>query len=221
MQTPNPTRMRLGALALGISALLFLAFGLFHPVSSLDLSQPDEAARNFGSTTFVLTDSLLIVAFTLLPFAVLTLYAYLANSNVERWRFAALVLLLGAIGPFQAFSGVGTFAFSAASQVYLQGNPGALEVLRALTQGPSVPFGLLGVLLLVLGSISLAVAIWRSGTLPKWAGVLYALGFVLFIGAVSSPASVQKVFRIVDGLLGGIGGVWLAWSIWRKPQGAG
>src|SRR5574341_2487043 len=107
MQTPSPSRIRLGALALGLSALLFLAFGLFHPVSSLDLSQPDASARNFGSSTFVFTDSLLILAFTLLPFAVLTLYAYLANRNVEPWRFAALVLLLAALGPFQAFSGVG------------------------------------------------------------------------------------------------------------------
>ena len=221
MQTPNPTRLRLGALTLGLSALLFLAFQLFHPVSSLDLSKPDDAARTFGSTVFVLTDSLLIVAFTLLPFGVLTLYAYLVNSKVERWIFVAMVLLLAALGPFQAFSGVGAFAFSAASQVYLQGNQGALEVLKALTQGPSVPFGLFGVLLLVVGSIALALAIWRSGTLPKWAGVLYALGFILFIVAVSSPSSVQKIFRIVDGLLGGLGGIWLAWSIWRKPLGAG
>jgi len=216
MNTLNPTRIRWGALALGLSALLFLAFQLFHPVSSLDLSRPDEAARTFGSTVFVLTDSLLIVAFTLLPFGVLTLWAYLANSKAERWMFVAMILLLAALGPFQAFSGVGAFAFSAASQVYLQGNEGALEVLRALTQGPSVPFGLFGVLLLVLGSIALAIAIWRSEMLPKWAGVLYALGFVLFIVAVSSPASAQKLFRVVDGLSGGIGGIWLAWSIWRK-----
>ena len=217
MQSRNRTRLRLGALALGISALLFMAFQLFHPVSSLDLSNPDEAAQTFGSSVFVFTDSLLIVAFTLLPFGILTLYAYLAKSHTERWTFVAMILLLAALGPFQAFTGVGAFAFSAASQVYLQGNQGALDVLAALVQGPSVPFGLFGVLLLVLGSIVLALAIWRSGSLPKWAGVMYALGFLLFIVAVSSPSSVQKVFRIVDGLLGGIGGIWLAWSIWRKP----
>jgi hypothetical protein len=55
----NVTRIKLGAVTLGLSAALFLIFQWFHPVSSLDLSQPDAATRTFASPTFVLTDSLL------------------------------------------------------------------------------------------------------------------------------------------------------------------
>jgi hypothetical protein len=128
----------------------------------------------------------------------------------------ALVLMLLALGPFQAFSGVGAFAFSAASQVYQQGKTDALAVLATLINGPSVPFGMVGVALLVLGALALAVAIWRSGTLPRWAGALFALGFVLFLPAVASPASVQKALRVIDGLASGIGGLWLAWAVWRR-----
>jgi hypothetical protein len=184
-------------------------------VTSLDLSNPEAAASTFASTVFVVTDSLLIVSFTLLPFAIMALYAHLTGTKASGWALAALVLMVAALGPFQVFSGVGAFAFSAASQVYLQGEAGALTVLAALASGPGVAFGLFGILLLVLGSIAMAVAVWRSGSLPKWAGLLYALGFILFIVAVSSPAGVQQAFRIVDGLLVGLGGLGLAWRLWR------
>jgi hypothetical protein len=212
----HSTRLKFGALALSLSALLFLSFQLFHPISSLDLSAPDAATRTFASSTFVLTDSLLIIAFSLLPLGLLTVYAILAGSRGERWGMVALVLMLLALGPFQAFSGVGAFAFSAASQVYQQGKTDALAVLATLINGPSVPFGMVGVALLVLGALALAVAIWRSGTLPRWAGALFALGFVLFLPAVASPASVQKALRVIDSLASGIGGLWLAWAVWRR-----
>src|ERR1700752_2173090 len=206
-------RIRLGAVALCLWALLFLAFQLFHPVSSLDLERdPDGAARTFGSADFVLTDSLLILAFTFLSLGILAVQTRVTDS----WGFAGMVLILAALGPFQAFTSVGAFGFSAASQVYLQGNQEALKVLAAMINGPSVHFGLLGVLMLTIRSIAMAVGIWRSGTLPKWAGVMFALGLSLFIVAVSSPASVQKMLRLVDGILGGVGALWLAWSLWHK-----
>jgi hypothetical protein len=217
MPALNLTRVRFGALALGLSALLFLAFQVFHPVSSLDLSNPEAATRTFGSLAFVLTDSMLIVAFTLLPLALLSVDAALRRNRAERLAFVGLLLVFAALGPFQAFSGVGAFAFSAASQVYQQGKPDALDVLAALVEGPSVAYGLVGVLLLIVGAIVVAVAIWRSGAVHKWAGVLYALSLVLFIAAVSSPTGVQRLLRLIDGKLGGLGGPWLAWSLWRGP----
>lgn len=211
------TRVRYGAIALAVSALLFLAFQLFHPVSSLDLTDAAKAAATFGDPVFVFTDALLIVSYAFLPLGLIAIYGLLADRPGGTWALTGIALLILAIGPFQAFSGVGTFGFSAAAQSILAGNAEAIDVLGRMVQGPSLPFGLTGVGLIIIGAIVLAVAIWRSGALPKWAGVAFAAGLVLFIVAVASPEAVQKGFRIADGLLMGIGGMWLAWALWWRP----
>jgi hypothetical protein len=67
----------------------------------------------------------------------------------------------------------------------------------------------LGLLLLAIGAVRLAFIIWRSGALPKLAGVVFAIGVALFF-----PLFPQTI-RIVDGLLIGIGSIWLAGSLWQ------
>src|SRR5262245_38245531 len=50
---------------------------------------------------------------------------------------------------------------------------------------------------------------WRSGVLPGWGGVVLAAGLVLWLPLLPRPV------RIVDGLMIGVGGIWMAWGIWR------
>jgi ABC-type proline/glycine betaine transport system permease subunit len=73
-----------------------------------------------------------------------------------------------------------------------------------------------GMLLMLVGNVLLGVAVWRSGTLPKWAGALWAAGSalpvlgmlyaLLPIGADATPAIVPVgavllvIRRGVDGL---------------------
>ena len=77
---------------------------------------------------------------------------------------------------------------------------------------------LLHMLLFNLFTISYAVAIWRSGTLPQGAAILL-LGYILLmpvgatLGAVAAAAFTG---------LAAIGACWIAWSIWHRPySGAG
>jgi hypothetical protein len=81
---------------------------------------------------------------------------------------------------------------------------------------------LLFTVLLLVGNGLLGVAIWRSGTLPRWAGVLWAAGavFMLLLGQVvaifftgSTPVTV-----LVGAVLLVISGGWMAWSVLRKPS---
>jgi len=100
----------------------------------------------------------------------------------------------------------------------------------ALADGPTEPRALRGLVLGVTGvglvtpavgvevfampvAIDLARAVWRDGSLPRWAGVSIAVGLSLWLPLL--PRSV----RIVDGFMIGLGGVWLAWGIWRKGMG--
>jgi hypothetical protein len=72
-------------------------------------------------------------------------------------------------------------------------------------------------LLLTLGDILFAIAIWRSGTLPRWAGVIYALGSVI----LSFQPVLPQIGLIIGGLVALIGGAWLAWAIWQQASGSG
>jgi hypothetical protein len=60
-----------------------------------------------------------------------------------------------------------------------------------------------------------AVAVWRSGTLPKWAGVLYApTGLLISILGLMVGAS-----QTLGPLLLIAGGGWIAWTVWLCPHG--
>ena len=69
---------------------------------------------------------------------------------------------------------------------------------------------LLGLLFLTVGAFNVAFAIRRSGELPVWAGFVFAIGLALWLPLLPKP------IRILDGLLIGLGGIPLAWSMWRR-----
>src|SRR5262249_59527710 len=77
----NAARVRLGALALGLSALLLTAFPLVRPFFPLVPLSPLEtlalASPSIVSARWVVAHLLAMVAFVLLPFGMLALYAFL------------------------------------------------------------------------------------------------------------------------------------------------
>jgi hypothetical protein len=88
-------------------------------------------------------------------------------------------------------------------------------------------FGLTGLLFFLLafvGNILLGVAVWRSGTLPRWAGVLWAAANVLMylslvygstIGPASTPVTVPLGAVVVA-----ISGAWMALSALSRLSAA-
>ena len=89
------------------------------------------------------------------------------------------------------------------------------DTVQALT-------GLGYVLLGFVGNILLGVAVWRSGTLPRWAGALWAAAHVLMyvgqgyaetVGAKSTPPTV-----LVGAVPVVISGAWIAYSVLRGPS---
>ncbi len=77
--------------------------------------------------------------------------------------------------------------------------------------GPGIFLFGSGLLLLGIGGVLAAAAVWRSGTLPRWSGVPFALGFALYIPQFfGSPA-----IRVAHGLLVTAGCLWLAVVMWR------
>ena len=221
MPVPISTRIRLGALALGLSALLFMAFPLVRPFFRLDPPSPDKtlaaASSVITSAPWVLAHLMVTLGFVLLLYGMLALYARLEEAHHGPSTILGLAFSLAGIALIMPMLGVETFILPILGRLYLEGATNVAPAVTLIYLGPAIVLFLLALLLLAVGSISFAVAIWRSGVLPRGAGVLLAIGLALWFPPF------PPVIRIVDGFAIGVGGVWLAWAVGRDagPEGTG
>jgi hypothetical protein len=149
-------------------------------------------------------------------FGTFALGAYLARSRAGRLGLVAIVISVFGSALFLMPMGVSTFAAPEEGQAYLAGIEGIPEMTTSFADTAFAATSLLVIVLLFVGNVLLGVAIWRSGTLPRCAGVLWAAASVFMylglvyaatIGAQSTPPSV-----LVGALLIVISGGWIAWS---------
>ncbi len=208
-----PGLVRVGILALPVAGLLKLV-GNLGTFNSVGLDVPDEeAARAVSSTGFFVGEfvgSVLPVVLTI--FGVLALFAYLANTSAGRWATMAMVSsVLGAALTLPAL-GVINYALPAIGRAYLAGQEDAFRIADAFFSFPSVAM-FFPSFLYPIGAILFSIGIWRSGTLPRWAGVLYAISGLL----LSFPLPIHTV-RVVGGMLLVLGSGWIALSVLRQPS---
>src|SRR5260370_25559084 len=100
MQTAPHARIRLGALGLGLSALLLTVFPLARPFFRMNIFAPEEtmtaAGPAFASMAWVLSHYLAMLGFVLLLGGMLALYALHACTETE--PRACRRLLSGSMG---------------------------------------------------------------------------------------------------------------------------
>ena len=221
MSAPNITRwISIGLLGLSLyGALTF--FSSLNPQPDYT-TQPEAWARYVTTNHYVLEHLFLSVLGQIFAiFGVFALGAYLATSRSGRMGLVAMVITVLGSALLLVVLGVSTFAAPEQGQAYLAGMdtnelPASFaDTVQALT-------GLGYILLGFVGNILLGVAIWRSGTLPRWAGALWAAAHVLLyvsqgyaatVGAKSTPPTV-----LVGAVLVVISGAWMAWSVLRRPS---
>jgi hypothetical protein len=208
--------IRLGVLALPLAGLLAVV-GLY---SSFQLGTGGILAT--GNNQAIVSSGYVVsqlvgnaLALTLLIFGVMALYAYLATSSVRVLALGALVLSIFGIALQLTSLGVFAYAVPALSRSFLNGNPESIRISDYIFSGPFSTTTTLALLLYLAGFILWGVAIWLSGVLPKWAGVLIAAHApLLILGAFS------VVGPVVGALLALMGGGWIALSVLRNPPAA-
>jgi uncharacterized membrane protein len=203
---------RLGALALAISGLFFVLYPAIRPFS-------DEAslqgAAAFASPQWILAHTLAILGFILLTLGIFALYLMLQTSNVERPALWGLIISWLGVGLTLPFYGAEVFALHAIGQQALsQQNAALLSLANQTRFGPGFIMIITGLILLALGAILIAVAIWRSKSLPKWSGVPFALALVLYIPQFVASQPV----RVAHGLLLATGCLWIAMEMWGRTR---
>ncbi len=226
MSAPNVTRW------IGIGLLGLPLYGALTFFSSLD-PQPDpnthlEAWARFVTTTHYVLGHLLgsILGLILAIFGTFALGAYLTRSRAGRLGLVAMVLTVLGSTLFLPAMGVSTFAVPEEGQAVLAGLEEFEELPPIFADTAFALTSLLVIVLAFVGNVLLGVAVWRSGTLPRWAGALWAAGAVFMypfgivyavtiLGVQSTPPTV-----LVGAVLIVIGGAWMAWSVLKGAPSA-
>ena len=215
---------------IGIGLLGLPLYGALTFWSSID-PQPDPDTRYEAWSRFVTTDHYVIshvlgstLGLIFAIFGTFALGAYLAGSRTGGLGLVAMGVTVLGTALFLPAMGVSTFAAPAEGQAYLAGIEGFSRLPSSFADAVFAATSLLTILLLFVGNVLLGVAIWRSGTLPRWAGALWAgaavfmypLGIVfaaVILGVQSTPPTV-----LVGAALIVISGGWMALRILRRPS---
>jgi hypothetical protein len=207
-------RIRLGAGALVVAAVLFVLYPAVRPWE--DESTVDGATRAMSSGAWVASHLFAMIGFILIPLGLLALWGVVAQSRAEPLGFAALIVTWVGAGLTLPYYGGEAFALNAIATQAKDGQ--SLDLLELVDAFRFHPVGattfVLGLLLLGIGAIMVAVTIWRSAVLPRLSGIPFALGMALFIPQFYAPAAV----RIAHGVLVAAGLIWIAIGLWRSDS---
>ena len=208
------SRLRGGAVALAVAGVLFLAYPAVRPWH--DETTVAGATRSMGSTAWVAAHFFAMVGFILLPLGVLAVQKLVAATPAARLASAATVVTWAGVGLTLPYYGAEDFGLHAIAGPKGHGAD-LLAVVDAVRFQPlAVTIFGLGLLLLAVGSVMVAVAVWRSGVLPRWSGILYGVGFGLFLPQFFGPPPV----RIAHGAVTALGAILLAVAVWSARTDA-
>jgi hypothetical protein len=215
---------------IGIGLLGLPLYGALTFWSSLH-PQPDPNTRFEAWSRYVLTDHYVIthvlgsgLGLILAIFGTFALGAYLATSRAGRLGLVAMAITVFATALFLMPMGVSTFSAPREGQAYLAGIEEFDKLPPIFADTLFMAISLLVIVLAFVGNVLLGVAVWRSGTLPRWAGALWAAGAVFMypLGIVYAVAilGVQSTPRtvLVGALLLVVSGAWMAQSVLRRPS---
>ena len=219
--TTTVTWIRAGLVALPLYGALTLW-------SSLE-PQPNPAEDYGAWARFVTTDEYVLthvlgtgLGVILAIFGTFALGAHLSSTPTARLGLSAMVTAVFGQSIFLFFGGVSAFGSPMEGQAYLAG--------MSLDQLPDSPASnlqtivlLTAIVLAFVGNVLLGFAIWRSGSLPRWAGILWIAAallmypFGIVLGALTTGATPPTV-PIGAGIIIVAGG-WMSWHTRNQAEG--
>lgn len=207
----NRAYVGLASLSFALAGPLFVLYPAIRPFS-------DETSLNgaaaFGSTAWVVAHSMAIAAFVLLVLGIFGTYLFFQATAGEKAALIAVVLSWIGVGLTLPFYGAEVFGLHAIGQEALKQNNPSLVSLAASVRGePGIWFIILGLLLLEIGIVAFAIAIWSARALVRWSGIPLAVGFAFYLPQFSAP----QWLRVAHGFLITISCALIAWALWRRP----
>ena len=217
--TPDP-RARMGAIAFAIAGVLFAVYEAAAPrVDQTTL----EGAESWTTGGWALAHIAAIVGLILIPLGYGAIRAVVERHSLDgakNEKTAFLAATLGYIGSALTISyyGAEVYGLKAIGQRAVEdGDATMAEVGNAFRYDPTaMSVFLVGLILIAVAAVFAAVAVWRSGVLPRWSAVPLAALLVTMLPQYFLPHS----GRIVWGVLVAAAALWLAAALWKAAAKA-
>jgi hypothetical protein len=206
----EPVTRRSGAVFMALAGASFLLYPAVRPYGD---ETTLDGARGMASSAWIAAHLFAVAGFILLALSLQALYAVLRPTTGGPLAARALVVTWLGVGLTLPYYGVEVFgAHVIAQRAVATGDAGVLDMVNEFRFNPAaIALFASGLLLLAVGMVLAAIAIWRSQLLPRWSGVPAAIGFALFIPQFFASAEV----RIAHGAVIAAGCAWLAATLWR------
>ena len=209
-------RISLGAIALILAGLTLIPQGILTANVPSAPEQNLEFASLANSFSYRFSMMLVGISLALFILGVFALYAHLSQTKQEKMAFAGLIVTVGFLALFLPIIGFAAFVVPAIGALVEQGHTEMFAVMDETFKEPFLPIQFLAGILWNIGNILLGIAVWRSGTLWKWGGLLF-----IIYGVVGIPSFLDvKVFQIVSPTVGGLAQIAVGISLWRSGRGS-
>lgn len=205
---PSPARPRFTALTFVLTGALFLAYPVLRPDETTT-----DAATALASDAWIIAHLCAVIGFILVGLGVAAIRDLLAATPAARLSHTAMTSMWIGVGLTLPYYGAEIFGVhEMAARAIRDDNSALLEMVDGFRYHPAaITTFALGLALLGVGAVLAAVAIGRSGILPRWSGAMFGLGFALFIPQFFTPMPV----RVAHGVLVAAGCLWVAAALWR------
>jgi hypothetical protein len=175
-----------------------------------------QVALEAASFAYRLSLAMAPVYFAFLIPGTVALYAYLSRTKQEKLAFAGMVVTVLFLALFLPIIGFAAYVFPAIGELVAQGQTEMIAVMDQTSLEPFIIIPFLGGILWYIGLALMGAAVWRSGVLWKWGGLLLIIN-----GVLSIPAFVLDitVLNNLAGIVGGIGLIVLGISLFQSAKG--
>jgi hypothetical protein len=206
------SRNRMGAIALAAAGAMFVLYPAIRPWH--DESTVSGATASMSSPAWVAAHFFAMLGFILAPLGLLAVRDALAGTRAASLALTGTVVTWVGAGLTLPYYGAEDFGLHTIASKHA-GN--LLDLVNAVRFQPlAAALFATGLLLLGIGAVLAAVAVWRSGVLPRHSGIVFAIGLALFLPQFYLPPAA----RIAHGVLTGIGLALLAVQLWRARTSA-
>lgn len=204
-------RIRWALWTVPLAGIVGLVGVLLRSPFALPIPDVDRWAAVATQPVFTTSQFLILIGYVLPFIGFWGLYALLQDQKNESIAFWGFMLSVWGTALALPTLGITAFAGPLAASSYLAGNANAAQWIVDAVTGDGFAVGITAALSYTVGPALLGIAVWRSGTLPKWAGLLFALhGPCLSFGFGMYP------ILIVGWVLLIVSGSWIAIRHWRE-----
>lgn len=206
-------RIRMGAIAFAIAGVLFAVYEIVAPRA--DESTLDGAAA-WASAGWSIAHISAIVGLILIPLGYGAIRGFLDGTPQE--GTAHLATVIGSIGYGLTISYYGAEVYglkAIGERAVADGDASLTDVGNDFRLDPTaMTIFLIGLVLVAVAAVLVAIAVWRSGSLPRWSAVPLAALLVTMLPQFFLP----HAGRIVWGVLVAFAALWLAAALWRASS---